>query len=294
MRYIINMSKRKALGSGLEALLSDKPSISVVQSNQDANTSNKSVQKIPVDEISRNINQPRKVFFDGALESMADSILSNGQLSPILVRKVNSGYELIAGERRWRAIQSLKQDFIDAIVMEASDKDSALIAIVENVQREQLNAIEEAQAFAKLIREYSMTHEDISKYTGKSRSHVTNILRLNELSDFVRTKLLNGEIDMGHARAVLSLSSANQASTIKAVISRGLSVRALESLIRRKANNSKNVKKLKSQDTIILEQDISQKLCAEVSISHNNKGQGKLEIKYESLAQLDGIIKKIK
>ena len=139
-----------------------------------------------------------------------------------------------------------------------------------------------------------MTHEDISKYTGKSRSHVTNILRLNELSDFVRTKLLNGEIDMGHARAVLSLSSANQASTIKAVISRGLSVRALESLIRTKANNSKNVKKLKSQDTIILEQDISQKLCAEVSISHNNKGQGKLEIKYESLAQLDGIIKKIK
>ena len=162
------MTKRKALGSGLEALLSDKPKINVVQSDKATKSSDKIVQKIPIDKISRNTSQPRKLFFDDSLQSMADTIQEHGQFTPILVREISTGYELIAGERRWRAMQSLKRDFIDAIVMEASNKDSALIAIVENVQREQLNAIEEAEAFQKLTTIHSMTHEEISKYTGKS------------------------------------------------------------------------------------------------------------------------------
>ncbi len=190
------MSKRKALGSGLEALLSDKPRINVVESDSQHKTDDQNVQQIPIARISRNINQPRKVFFDDELQSMADSIRELGQFTPILVRQIDTGYELIAGERRWRAMQSLKYDSIKAIVIKASDKDSALIAIVENIQREQLNAIEESDAFIRLQKDYSMTHQDISKYTGKSRSHVTNLIRLNDLSDFVKTKLLEGKIEV--------------------------------------------------------------------------------------------------
>ena len=289
------MSKRKALGSGLEALLSDKPRINVVESDSQHTTDDQNVQHIPLDKISRNVNQPRKVFFDDELQSMADSIRELGQFTPILVRQLDTGYELIAGERRWRAMQSLKYDSIKAIVIKASDKDSALIAIVENIQREQLNAIEESDAFLKLQKDYSMTHEDISKYTGKSRSHVTNLIRLNELSDFVKTKLLEGQIDMGHARAVITLTSSFQISLIKTVISKGLSVRALESLIKRK-NNTDSPAKLstKPQDTVILEQELSEKLCANVRITHQSKGHGKVEIKYSSLKELEGIIKKIR
>ena len=289
------MSKRKALGSGLEALLSDKPRINVVESDSQHTTDDQNVQHIPLDKISRNVNQPRKVFFDDELQSMADSIRELGQFTPILVRQLDTGYELIAGERRWRAMQSLKYDSIKAIVIKASDKDSALIAIVENIQREQLNAIEESDAFLKLQKDYSMTHEDISKYTGKSRSHVTNLIRLNELSDFVKTKLLEGQIDMGHARAVITLTSSSQISLIKTVISKGLSVRALESLIKKK-NNTDSPAKLstKPQDTVILEQKLSEKLCANVRITHQSNGHGKVEIKYSSLKELEGIIKKIR
>ena len=288
------MSKRKALGSGLEALLSDKPRINVVESNTQHETDDQNVQQIPIDKISRNINQPRKVFFDDELKSIADSIRELGQFTPILVRQIDSGYELIAGERRWRAMQSLKYEYIKAIVLKVSDKDSALIAIVENIQREQLNAIEESEAFKKLQVDYSMTHEDISKYTGKSRSHVTNIIRLNDLSDFVKTKLLEGKIDMGHARAVITLKSVTQITMIKTVISRGLSVRALESLIKNKNSTKPTAKTSKPQDTVILERELSEKLCANVNIAHNSSGQGKVEIKYSSLQELEGIIKKIR
>tara|TARA_B100000886_G_scaffold240955_1_gene169038 strand:+ start:142 stop:1011 length:870 start_codon:yes stop_codon:yes gene_type:complete len=289
------MSKRKALGSGLEALLSDKPRINVVESDSQHKTYDENVQQIPLDKISRNINQPRKVFFDDELQSMADSIRELGQFTPILVRQLDTGYELIAGERRWRAMQSLKYDSIKAIVIKASDKDSALIAIVENIQREQLNAVEESGAFLKLQNDYSMTHEDISKYTGKSRSHVTNLIRLNELSDFVKTKLLEGQIDMGHARAVITLKSSSQISLIRTVISKGLSVRALESLIKKK-NSTDSPAKLstKPQDTVILEQELSEKLCANVRITHQSNGHGKVEIIYSSLGELEGIIKKIR
>ena len=288
------MSKRKALGSGLEALLSDKPRINVVESNTQHDTDDQNVQQIPIDKISRNINQPRKVFFDDELKSIADSIRELGQFTPILVRQIDSGYELIAGERRWRAMQSLKYEYIKAIVLKVSDKDSALIAIVENIQREQLNAIEESEAFKKLQLDYSMTHEDISKYTGKSRSHVTNLIRLNDLSDFVKTKLLEGKIDMGHARAVITLKSVTQITMIKTVISRGLSVRALESLIKNKNSTKPTAKTSKPQDTVILERELSEKLCANVKITHNSSGQGKVEIKYSSLQELEGIIKKIR
>ena len=179
------MTKRKALGSGLEALLSvNQPAAGKQDSKEDYLVpSSSKISSIPIHEISRNKNQPRQVFFNDALESIASSIKEIGQKVPILVRKKDDGYELIAGERRWRAMQSIQAENIDAIVMDVTDKESALIAIVENVQREQLNPVEEAEALLKLNSEYDMTHDDIAKYTGKSRSHITNIMRLNVLTE---------------------------------------------------------------------------------------------------------------
>ena len=289
------MTKRKALGSGLEALLSAKPenkNTGIVSENID--NANHRILSIPVDKIVRNKDQPRQLFFNESLESMATSIKENGQLAPILVRKSKDGYEIIAGERRWRAMQSIKEHSIDAIVMDVDDKESALIAIVENVQREQLNVIEEAEALHKLHAEYNMTHDDIAKYTGKSRSHITNILRLNDLTQYVKSKLVDGSIEMGHARAVLSLDMVKQESIIKQAVLRKLSVRSVESL----ARNSRTApnKKIKNidQDTVSLEQELAEHLAANIKITHKADGAGKLEIKYKSLNELQGIVSKFK
>jgi len=293
-RYIYNMTKRKALGSGLEALLSTKPVASSTTNKRLDSASTQNIQSIPLDQISRNKNQPRQVFFDESLESIAASIKELGQQVPILVRKNNSGYELIAGERRWRAMQSLQQENIDAIVMDVTDKESALIAIVENVQREQLNVIEEAEALLKLHNEYDMTHEDISKYVGKSRSHVTNILRLNDLSEYVKSKLSTGLIEMGHARAVLSLDNSRQDQIIRNAVARKLSVRSVESLARSAKVTPSKTSKIPNRDTFLLQKELSEELAAEVILQHNAKGDGKIEIKYKSLDELQGIVKKIK
>ena len=293
-RYIYNMTKRKALGSGLEALLSTKPVASSTTNKRLDSASTQNIQSIPLDQISRNKNQPRQVFFDESLESIAASIKELGQQVPILVRKSNSGYELIAGERRWRAMQSLQQENIDAIVMDVTDKESALIAIVENVQREQLNVIEEAEALLKLHNEYDMTHEDISKYVGKSRSHVTNILRLNDLSEYVKSKLSTGLIEMGHARAVLSLDNSRQDQIIRNAVARKLSVRSVESLARSAKVTPSKTSKIPNRDTFLLQKELSEELAAEVILQHNAKGDGKIEIKYKSLDELQGIVKKIK
>ena len=289
------MTKRKALGSGLEALLSAKPVNKNTQTPQTDNENlNQRILSIPVDKITRNKDQPRQVFFNESLESMASSIKENGQLAPIIVRKGKDGYELIAGERRWRAMQSIREDMIDAIVMDVTDKESALIAIVENVQREQLNAIEEAEALHKLNTEYDMTHDDIAKHTGKSRSHITNILRLNALTKYVKSKLADGLIEMGHARAVLALDATLQESIIKQAISRKLSVRAVEGLVRNfKVKPAKKIKDV-DHDTISLEKELSEYLAADIRINHNVAGAGKIEIKYKSLNELQGIVAKFK
>jgi ParB family chromosome partitioning protein len=178
--------------------------------------------------------------------------------------------------------------------MNVDDKESALIAIVENVQREQLNSIEESEALLKLSTEYSMSHDDIAKYTGKSRSHVTNIMRLNDLTDFTKSKLIDGSIEMGHARAVLSLDSTAQNSIINQAISQKLSVRAVEALVRGKKSSNPRQAQKKTQDTISLENQFSEHLAADVKIQHKNDGSGKIEIKYKSLDELQGIMNKFK
>ena len=289
------MTKRKALGSGLEALLSAKPAnknTEIVSGNTE--NPNHRILSIPIDKIVRNKDQPRQLFFNESLESMAISIKENGQLAPILVRESKDGYEIIAGERRWRAMQSIREHSIDAIVMDVDDKESALIAIVENVQREQLNVIEEAEALYKLHAEYNMTHDDIAKYTGKSRSHITNILRLNDLTEYVKSKLVDGSIEMGHARAVLSLDRVRQESIVKQAVSKKLSVRAVEGLVRNlRTDPSKKTKDI-NQDTVLLEKELSEYLAADIKIIHKENGAGKLEIKYKSLNELQGIVSKFK
>jgi len=178
--------------------------------------------------------------------------------------------------------------------MEATDQESAVIAIVENVQREQLNAIEEAEALEKLRNEYQMTHDDIAKFTGKSRSHVTNIIRLNDLTEYIKSKLIEGLIEMGHARAVLSLNPKEQDLVIKRAIDKKLSVRSVESLARKGLSEKKPSIISKGHDTLAIERELSEILGADLNISHSSKGKGRIQIKYNSVDELQGIIKKFR
>ena len=293
------MVKRKALGSGLEALLSDKPNTNAKKAKPNtqrtANNSGQEILRIPIENISRNPHQPRKKFSEEGLISLGNSIKENGMLMPVIVRHVDQGYELVAGERRWRAMQYIKEESIDAIVIDSSEKNSALLALVENVQREQLNVIEEAEGLQNLHSGFGMSHAEIAQLSGKSRSHITNILRLNTLSEFVKSKLLENLIEMGHARAVLSLSEKDQEKLIIQAIKKQLSVRQVEGLVKKHSANKhifKNSKK--DQDTILIERELSDVLGTDIQISESRQGKGKMIIKYNSLDQLQGIINKIK
>jgi|TARA_B100001750_G_C15419301_1_gene552059 ParB family chromosome partitioning protein len=294
------MTKRKALGSGLEALLSNKPDSNTEKLKQNKtqkkqNISKNEIVKIPIEIISRNPNQPRKRFTEDSLISLGNSIKENGMLMPIIVRPLEQGYELVAGERRWRAMQYIREENIDAVVMNPDRKKSTIIAIVENIQREDLNIIEEAEALQNLHHELGMNHAEIAKMTGKSRSHVSNILRLNELSKFVKSKLLDGLIEMGHARAVLSLSEKEQEVLINHAIKKRLSVRAVEGLAKKGSLKTKTLKiSTKDPDTVIIERELSEILGAELQMVTDANGKGKIIIKYNDLDQLQGIINKIK
>ena len=174
------MTKRKALGSGLDSLLSSTRRVTESETPDQPQPSS----PLPVHKIVRNRHQPRKVFHENEIKQLADSINENGQISPIVVRKMGEKFELIVGERRWRATQLLKKDTIDAVIIDADEKTSAVLSIVENVQREDLNSMEEAESLLRLVSEFGMSHDDVSKYISKSRTHVTNLIRLNELSDY--------------------------------------------------------------------------------------------------------------
>ena len=293
------MTKRKALGAGLEALLSDKQAVESKKSVQKTpgkqKQSAEEILKIPIEQISRNPNQPRKNFREEGLISLGNSIKENGLIAPIVVRATDDGYELVAGERRWRAVQYIKKDTIDAIVIDADQKNSALLALVENIQREQLNVIEEAEALQKLQKTFGMSHNEIAQFSGKSRSHIANILRLNMLSEFVKSKLLEGQIEMGHARAVLSLSDKDQEKVIGQAIRNRLSVREVESLFKKFSESKpKTGNSPRDTDTMILERELSDILGADIKVLPSRGGKGKVVVKYNTLDQLQGIINKIK
>ena len=287
---------RKRLGRGLDALLSQTAGSHESAENDALPSGNLSELKIA--DIVRGRYQPRREFDQASLDELAASIRTQGVMQPVVVRpKPQGGYELIAGERRWRAAQLAGLELIPAVVREVSDEQASAMALIENIQREDLNPLEEAQALERLRDEFELTQQQIADAVGKSRVAVTNLLRLLNLSPGVRNMLLTGDIEMGHARSLLSLSALEQERVAADVVEKQLSVRQTEALVRNL--NSPNSRKSprpagKDTDTRRLERELSDRIGAQVLISHDAKGKGKLTISYSSLEQLDGVLRHLK
>ena len=283
--------KKRGLGKGLDALLGTLPPDTAATEQ---------LRNLPVDLIKRGQYQPRKSMNPEALEDLADSIRKQGVVQPILVRPLTSQpgkYEIIAGERRWRAAQMAGLQEIPALVRQVPDRTAACIALIENIQREDLNPLEEAQTFNRLLEEFSMTHEAVAEAVGRSRSTVTNLLRLLELHPEVQEFLRSGRLEMGHARAVAGLAPEQQVEIARRVVKRGLSVREAERLARaaQKPGKKKGVRNTSIDPNIrSLQDNLSERLGARVMIRHTSRGKGTLEIYYNSLDELDGILTRIK
>jgi len=279
------MPKLKGLGRGLDSLLSS--------SSDDLDNP---VKLIELNKLFSGKTQPRKSFNDQSLESLSESIRSSGIMQPIVVRKTefDDKYEIIAGERRWRAagIANLKK--VPVIVRKVDDKKSLVLSLIENIQREDLNAVEEAEAINKLITNYNLSHQQASTSLGKSRSAITNALRLLTLDKKIHDYIVNKSLEMGHARALIGFDKDKQIKLANKIIAENLSVREVESIVKGRVSKSKNTKKiLKDPNIGALEEKLSSKLGMQVKISHNQKNQkGRLEIKYHGLDELDHLITK--
>ncbi|MGP9802671.1 ParB/RepB/Spo0J family partition protein [Rheinheimera sp. NSM] len=281
--------KKRGLGRGLDALLT---------SNRTSNTttvSSSELQLLPVEFLTPGKYQPRKDMSQEALEDLASSIRAQGIIQPIVVRPLaKDKFEIIAGERRWRASQLAQLSEVPCIVKDVPDEAAVAIALIENIQREDLNAMEEAVALDRLLTEFALTHQQVADAVGKSRASVTNLLRLNQLNDDVKLLLEHGDIEMGHARALLALKDNEQSDAARLVAAKQLTVRETENLVRRILEPKPAVaEKPRDPDVLALEQRLSERFAAPVQISYNNKGKGKLEIAYSSLDELDGIINKL-
>ncbi|MGH8582467.1 MAG: ParB/RepB/Spo0J family partition protein [Gammaproteobacteria bacterium] len=286
--------KKRGLGRGLDALLG------LPLDEEPAPLPAQAVTHIPIDLIQKGRHQPRLTFRAEALEELANSIRMQGVVQPVLVRPLDGGerYELIAGERRWRASQIAGLHEIPAVVREVNDSAALSIALVENIQREELNPIEEAGAFRRLLNELGMTHQEIADAVGRSRAAISNALRLLELSEPVRHRLENGDIDMGHARALLALPASAQAEAVRRIVSQGLSVRETERLVKRlqeaTAAPARPPAPRSDPNIVRLEGELSERLGARVSLRHNPAGDGQMTIQYHTLDELDGILAHIK
>lgn len=284
-------SKRRGLGRGLDALLTPTKDSSENSTNV---SSQSELQKISIEKLYPGKYQPRKDMSDEALVELANSIKSQGIIQPIVVRLISKDrYEIIAGERRWRASKLAGLDIIPCLIKEVPDESAVAIALIENIQREDLNAMEEAIALERLLTEFELTHQEVADVVGKSRATVSNLLRLNNLNSEVKTYLEHGDIEMGHARALLALTDEEQNDTARIVVARELTVRETEALIKKLQEPEKlnSVEKIDS-DTQQLQQSLSEKIGSKVTISHNKKGKGKMVISYTNLKELDGIIAK--
>jgi ParB family chromosome partitioning protein len=297
-------TKKKRLGRGLDALLS-KPAARP-DPLPDNKPSNDGLTMIPVEHLQRGQYQPRVDIRQDSLQELANSIQAQGIVQPIVARPVASGknqtqrYEIVAGERRWRAAQMAGLHEVPAIIRDIPDESAIAMALIENIQREDLNPIEESRALDRLIREFDLTHAEAAEAVGRSRAAVSNLLRLQELSQKVLPMLEARQLEMGHARALLAISNANQQyDAARQVVNKGMSVRETERLVRHMQNNSGKSKPGRQEasgdaDIRRLEQDVSDKLGAKVRVDHGKKGSGKLIISYNSLDELDGILKHIK
>jgi ParB family chromosome partitioning protein len=295
-------ARKKRLGRGLDALLS-KPvgeTTAVAVEREDG-----PLREIPVDLLQRGQYQPRLDIRQDSLQELADSIRAQGVVQPIVARPVgkkgdSQRYEIVAGERRWRAAQMAGLETIPAVVRNVPDEAAIAMALIENIQREDLNPLEEARALDRLIREFDLTHGEAAEAVGRSRASVSNLLRLLDLSDKVKPMLESRQIEMGHARALLSISDAvQQHDAARQVVRKGLSVRETERLVRRMLEGAGAKAKEKkptsgNADIRRLEVEVSDKLGAKVSLQHTQKGSGKLVISYNNLDELDGILKHIR
>lgn len=287
--------KKRGLGRGLDALLTTKP---VSDQQNDANFSSaqqSELQKLPIEWLKPGKYQPRKDMSQDALEDLASSIRSQGIIQPIVVRQIGEqSYEIIAGERRWRASQLAQLDVIPCIIKDVPDEAAVAIALIENIQREDLNAMEEAIALQRLLSEFELTHQQVADAVGKSRASVTNLLRLNQLNDDVKLLLEHGDIEMGHARALLALDGLAQSDAARIVAAKQMTVRDTENLVRRLLEPAPEVtSKVKDPDVSSLEQRLSERFAAPVEINYNKKGKGNLVISYSSLDELEGILSKL-
>ena len=298
------MKDKKKLGRGLDALLSTSSTetmASLLGKPKDRSTpaiKNRDGEliHIAIDLVQRGKYQPRTDMHEVALEELANSIRMQGVLQPIVIRPISSEkYEIIAGERRWRASQMVGLDTIPAIIKPVNDQSAIAMSLIENIQRENLNPIEEAMALKRLQDEFELTQQEVADAVGKSRATVTNLIRLIGLSIDVRGMLERGDLEMGHARALLSLPDLQQSEAAHTVVRRGFSVRQTESLVRRliAGGGSAKASRLVDPDIKSLEENLADKLGAKVMIQHTAKGKGRLILKYNSLDELDGILSHI-
>jgi ParB family chromosome partitioning protein len=277
------MAKAKGLGRGLDALLGEGET-----------DDGERLLTLPVESLVPGKYQPRTRMNAEALTELADSIKSQGLMQPILARAVAGGrYEIIAGERRWRASQLAGLTQVPVLVRDVPDEEALKMALIENIQREDLNPLEEALGIQRLIQEFTMTHQTAALAVGRSRVAVTNLLRLLNLAKPVQSLLMNGDIDMGHARALLALNHGKQVDAAHELVKRGLSVRDAERLVARALKPPETKTASKDRDVVRLEEDLSEKLGTTVSVRSNRKGAGRLSIDFASLEQLDDLLRRI-
>jgi len=284
-------TKKRGLGRGLDALLGGAVTASVTNQAKE----NGILKVLPVDVIQRGRYQPRVDMHPESLEELADSIRVQGVVQPIVVRPISADkYEIIAGERRWRAAQLAGLQDIPTVIRDVSDRATIAMALIENIQREDLNPMEEAHALKRLIDEFEMTQQQAAEAVGRSRTGVTNLLRLLELTETVKQMVVKGELEMGHARALLALKDGSQLEAAKMVASKGMSVRETERLVRKllgdDAGKAKKARPRVDPNIRRLQDDLSDKLGARVLIQHGSAGKGKLVIRYNSSDELDGIL----
>ncbi|MGS0677074.1 ParB/RepB/Spo0J family partition protein [Shewanella sp. 0m-4] len=293
--------KKRGLGKGLDALLSTSQAASkraepITATEVEQNIKNDDLITLDIDRLQPGKYQPRKDMSSEALEELAESIRAQGIIQPIVVRKISpESYEIIAGERRWRASQLAGLTKIPCIVKQVADEAAVAIALIENIQREDLNAMEEAIALNRLIEEFDLTHQQIADAVGKSRATVSNLLRLNGLNEPVKRMLEYGDIDMGHGRALLAIGGDEQTNLARLVVAKELTVRETERLVNKTLNQTEIAEKpAKDHDVVRLETQLIERLGAKVTLTHNKKGKGKMVINYQDLAELEGIISKIR
>jgi ParB family chromosome partitioning protein len=286
------MVKAKGLGRGLDALL--------LSGEEDAQKNEGSLQTLLISELQPGKYQPRSIMQEEALLALSQSILKQGVMQPIIVRPVgNNQYEIIAGERRWRAAKLANLNDVPVIIKNIPDESALAMALIENIQRENLNPLEEAVGIKRLIDEFNMTHEEAADAVGKSRVTVSNLLRLLTLTKPVQDRLLNGKIDMGHARALIGLEGSQQIMLCEEIIQKNLSVREVETLVKNlqngyKTGSSPSSPKKTNADVRQLEESLAEALGASVTIDAKKNGSGILKVHYRNLEQLDEILKKIK